>query len=161
LHLAFLLPFIGSMLGTYYLARQLCAHPALAALMTLVMPVFLLCGVTVMCDTFMVAFWVWAAALWVRGLDRKNNLLLAISGLLMAGSALSKYFGICLIPLLLLYSLAKARERKAQEPDDARNRDSFLTRWGWLGWLLIPVAILVAYQWVTHSLYGRGLLLDA
>jgi hypothetical protein len=31
----------------------------------------------------------------------------------------------------------------------------------WLGWLAIPVAALIAYQLVTRSLYGHGLLADA
>src|SRR5205823_4043365 len=56
----------------------------------------------------------------------------------------TKYFGMALIPLLLVYSIFRKRA----------------VGW-WLIYLAIPVAVLVFYQEATHYLYGRGLLLDA
>ena len=69
---------------------------------------------------------------------------LCASGLLVALCALTKYFGMCLIPLLLVYSLVERRRAES-----------------WLLALLIPVAILAGYQGLTHALYGQGLLADA
>jgi hypothetical protein len=62
----------------------------------------------------------------------------------MALAALTKYFGACVIPLAIVWSLARKRPVKE-----------------WLGWLAIPVAALIAYQLATRALYGHGLLADA
>lgn len=144
LHLAFLLPAIAAVLGTYLLARRLCGHPVEATLVAVLTPVFLICSSTVMCDTMMLAFWVWSVFLWVKGLEENRSWMLALSCVLIAACALTKYYGAVLIPLLLAYSIISKR------------------RLGW--WLLhflIPVAILAAYEYWTRALYGRGLLLDA
>ena len=144
LHLAFLVPAVGVTLGTYFLARRFCANPLAAALAGLLTPVFLLSATTLMCDVMMLAFWVWAMIAWIRGLESKNGSMLALGAVLIAASSLTKYFGISLIPLLFLYSLASRRRLGL-----------------WALYLLIPVVVLGGYQWATHELYGRGLLLDA
>jgi 4-amino-4-deoxy-L-arabinose transferase-like glycosyltransferase len=144
LHLGFLAQAVAVVLGTYHLARRLCANPFPAALAALFTPVFLVSSTTVMCDILMLAFWIWAVVFWIKGLDDEQPLMLAWAGLLMGACVLAKYFGIALIPLLLAYSLARKR------------------RFGWwLAYLLLPVAIVLAYEYWTRSLYGRGLLLDA
>jgi 4-amino-4-deoxy-L-arabinose transferase-like glycosyltransferase len=144
LHFAFLLPAVAAILGTYRLARRFTNRPGFAACATLFTPVFLVSSTTLMCDTLMLAFWVWAVVLWVEGFERGGAWRLACAGLLMALAALTKYFGACLIPLLIAYSLI-CRKRLG----------------GWTVFFLIPVAVLAVYQWVTASLYGRGLLSDA
>jgi 4-amino-4-deoxy-L-arabinose transferase-like glycosyltransferase len=144
LHFAMLLPAVAAILGTYRLARHLCQRPLFAACATLFTPVYLVSSTTVMCDTLLLAFWVWAVVLWIEGMDKGGSRRLAGSALLIALAALTKYFGACLIPLLLIYSLVLRRR---------------LGRWA--GILLVPIAALAAYQWATHALYGRGLLSDA
>ena len=72
LHVAFLLPCLAVVLGTYRLARRFCEWPALAALATLIAPVFLVSSTTVMCDVMMLAFWVWAVVFWVEGMEREK-----------------------------------------------------------------------------------------
>ncbi|MGH7680412.1 MAG: ArnT family glycosyltransferase, partial [Candidatus Eiseniibacteriota bacterium] len=144
LHLAFLLPAIVVILMTYLLAEKLCGRPLLAALVTLTTPVFLLSSTTVMSDTMMLAWWMAATYLWVTGLETRTPWRLALAGLCIALSALSKYFGMTLIPLLILYTVLKQRRLDAT-----------------LAYLVLPVLLLAAYQWETHRVYGRGLLLDA
>jgi hypothetical protein len=144
LHLAFLLPALAAILGTYFLARRFCNHPLLAAAIALTTPVFLVSSTSVMCDTMMLALWIWAVLLWMRGLESENVSLLIFASLLIAACALTKYYGMSLIPLLLIYSLIQTRR---------------IGRWALC--LLIPVIILGGYQGLTHLLYGRGLLLDA
>lgn len=144
LHLAFLVPAIGAVLGTYFLARQSCSRPVVATLAGMLTPAFLVSSTSVMSDAMMLALWVWTVVLWVRGLERNELATLLGSAFLLALGALTKYYGMSLVPLLLAYSLARR---------------------GRLGWwalcLLLPGALLSAYQWATHALYGRGLLLDA
>ena len=97
-----------------------------------------------MCDTMMVCLWTWAIALWVKGMGTGNGRWLGVASLFVAAAALTKYFAVSLIPLLAVYTIL--REKKAT--------------WR-LAWLLVPAALLAAYQAWTWRRYGRGLLSDA
>lgn len=141
LHTAFLLPAIAAIVGTYQVARRLCKSPEWAALITLFTPVFLVSASTVMCDVLMLAFWVWAIAFWLKGIEGKKFQPLAVAGILVSLSLITKYFGVCLIPLLAAHGLVHQRR---------------LGRWVLA--LLIPLATICVYQLVTSSLYGTGLL---
>lgn len=144
LHLAFLFPALIVILGTYYLAQRFTRNPLLAAAATLLTPCFLISSTSMMCDTSMVAAWILAVIFWLEGLDRNKPALLACAGVLIAVSALAKYFGMALMPLLLVYTLFRQR----------RISVSIL-------YLLIPVLMLAEYQHWTHTLYGKGLLSQA
>jgi len=144
LHAAFLIPAVAAVIGTYYLAKEFCSKPLIASLVGILSPVFILSSTSVMCDVMMLSFWVWAAFIWIRGIKNNSKRSLLCAALLTAFCSLTKYYGMSLIPLLFVYSLAK--ERKLGK--------STL-------FLLIPISILAAYQWATFILYGRGLLLDA
>ncbi len=144
LHLAFLIPAVAVVAGSYLLARGFCKQPLFAGLATLVTPVFLVSSTSVMSDTMMLAFWVWAVYCWIRGIEQNKHWMLLLSALFMAASALTKYFGMSLIPLLLAYTLMRKRS----------------LGW-WAAYFLIPVTILWGYELVTRSLYGEGLLLDS
>jgi 4-amino-4-deoxy-L-arabinose transferase-like glycosyltransferase len=141
LHLAFLLPAIALILGAYRLATRFCVRPALAALITLFAPVVMVSGLTVMCDVTMLAFWIWAVIAWTEGIEREKIHLLVSAGILIAFAELTKYYGACLMPLLFVHGLASRRQFKK-----------------WAPFLLIPVAVLTAYQHETAVLYGKGLL---
>jgi 4-amino-4-deoxy-L-arabinose transferase-like glycosyltransferase len=145
LHLAFFAPAIAAVLGTYSLAQRIAAFPFHAALILLATPVFLISSTTLMCDVLMLAFWIWAVVFWIRGLDTERASLLALAGLLAGLSALTKYFGIALVPLLFAYTLARTRGRD----------------WRWLPWLLIPIAFAGIFEWATRAFYGHGLLSEA
>ena len=144
LHLAFLIPAVFAVLGTYFLARKLCSRPLLASLITLTMPVFLISSTTIMCDVMMLAFWIWATVLWIRGIEKNEHLALAAASLLIALAALTKYFGMSLLFLLPLYAALKQRKIGS-----------------WIIYLIIPISALCWYQLETQALYGRGLILDA
>ena len=144
LHLAFLLPGIAAILGTYRLARRYTRFPLLAALAALLTPGMLISATSVMCDTMMVALWIWAVILWVEGLDPVKPYFLLGAGILMAASALTKYFGIALIPLLMVYSLMRLRR----------------LGW-WAAYFVIPIAALLGYEMWTADLYGQGLIAGA
>lgn len=144
LHSAFLLPAIAVVLGTHRLAQKFCNHPALAALAALFTPVFLISSTTVMCDVMMLAFWVWAVVFWIEGMGKNDFRKLSVAGLLIALAVLTKYYGVCLVPLLAAYSLVVTRRPGR-----------------WAACLLIPLAALCAYQWITRALYGRAMLSDA
>lgn len=144
LHTAMLLPTVMAGLGALALARRLSPHPQLAAVIFAVAPATIICAGSVMSDMPMLALWLWAMVFWVDGLQRDHLPRLLLAGVLIAAAALTKYFAISLIPLLLVHgSLVKRRPGI------------------WLFGLLLPLVLLGGYQWITLGMYGRGLLLDA
>jgi len=147
LHLAFLLPALATVLGTYRLANRFTQFPLLAAAATLFAPGFFVSSTTLMCDVLMLAFWTFAVILWLEGLERFGSashwrLLAAV--LLIGCCALTKYFGAALIPLLFICSFLKDRRLDRK-----------------LAYQILPVLLLLLYQYWTQGLYGRGLLSDA
>jgi 4-amino-4-deoxy-L-arabinose transferase-like glycosyltransferase len=144
LHVGFLAQAIAAILGTYSLAQRFCQQPFFVAFAALLTPVFLVSSTTLMCDTLMLAFWIWAMVWWLRALETNELVSFILAGLLLGACALTKYFGIALLPLLFFYSLFKTRGLGL-----------------WLVYLLIPVAILALYQCWVLSFYGKGLLFDA
>jgi hypothetical protein len=141
LHLAFLLPALATILGTYRLAQRLTNSPLLAAMATLLTPGFLVSANSVMCDTMALALWLWAIIFWIEGLEPQKPSYLAISAVLITLCALTKYFGIALIPLLAVYSLARQRR---------------FGSWAW--YLLLPILALTGYQHWTKAVYGLRMI---
>ena len=89
----------------------------------------------------MLALWLWAIIFWVEGFEPQRPRYLAISALLITLCALTKYFGIALIPLLAVYSLARQRR---------------LGSWAW--YLLMPILALTGYQHWTKAVYGLRMI---
>ena len=138
LHFACLLPALAVVLGTYRLARNFCRWPLFAALATLFAPGFLVSSTTIMCDVSMLAFWIWAVVYWTEGVKQNSFWKLSSAGTLTALALLTKYNGLCLVPLLAAYGCIEKR---------APGR--------WMAFLLIPVAALCANEWWTFHLYGH------
>ena len=110
LHLFFLLPAVAASTGTYMLASRFTSRPLLATLTAIFTPAFLVSAATIMCDVLMLAFWVWAIYFWLRGTEEGCKVSMLASVVLIALSALTKYFGICLLPLLTAHSIASRHE---------------------------------------------------
>ena len=147
LHAAFVLPAAAAIVGTWRLAGEWTrgrSAAVVAALATLVSPVFLISSTSIMCDTMMLALFVWSIVFWERGLRNDDPLCLIWAGLLVAACGLTKYFGVALVPLLFVHAMVRRRR----------------AGW-WIVALLIPIAAFVGYQLLTKQLYGRGLLMDA
>ena len=144
LRLFFLIPAIGLSLGTYFLARSLCSLPHFAAILTVFSPVFLVSSTSVMTDTMMLSFYVWAIFLWLEGLKSESLPYLFISVIFITLSTLTKYFGVTLIPLLLVFTLVEKRKF------DYR-----------LCTLIIPVLLIIGYEWLSYNLYNQGSFSDA
>lgn len=135
---------VAAILGAYELARRFSRSPLLAGVTTLTAPAFLVSATSLGSDVPMLAAWLWAIALWVRGLDRGGQRWLVASAALCTVAALMKYFAVGLIPLLLVYTLARER------------RVSFRS-----AWLLVPVSSVFFFERATSMLYGQGLFLAA
>jgi 4-amino-4-deoxy-L-arabinose transferase-like glycosyltransferase len=144
MHGAFLVPAVAAVLGTFFLAQRLSGSPLLGALLMLFTPVFLVSATTVMCDVWLLALWVWSVDCWLRGLERDSYWLLFLASLLAVAAALTKYFGVSLVPLLAVYTLARDRRLTYR-----------------LLFLLLPVAIIGIYEAMTKAKYGQGLFSSA
>ena len=116
----------------------------LAALATLFTPVFLVSSLTVMCDVILLAFWVWAVVFWVEGTEQKNLWKLFVAGLADRSGGNHQILWRVSDPLRAAHSLIN-RRRVGQ----------------WAQCLLIPLAVLCAYQYLTQAAYGGSLLYRA
>lgn len=144
LHLVFLLPAAAAAAATYLLARRLCSRPLEASLIGLLTPAFLVSSTNVMCDTTLVAFWCGSIWCWLMGFDRHRWPWLFAAGVLALLAGLTKYFGLALVPLLLLHGAVRKRRLGA-----------------WSVFLLVPVLGMLSFESATRSLYGSGMLLEA
>jgi 4-amino-4-deoxy-L-arabinose transferase-like glycosyltransferase len=144
LHLAFLLPALAVVLGTYRLALHFTDSPLLAAAATLLAPGFLISANSVMCDVLMLALWIWAIVFWIEGFEPRKSSYLLISAVLIALSSLAKFYGAALLPLLAAYSLARQRRIGA---------------WAW--YLLLPILVLTGFQHWTKAVYGIRMISSA
>jgi len=144
IHGAFLVPAVAAVLGTFFLARRLCNSPLLAALLLLFTPVFLVSATGVMCDVWLLALWVWSIECWMHALERDSARLLFLASILAAAAALTKYFGVALVPLLAVYTLVRERRVTHQ-----------------VLYLLIPILVIASYELITKAKYGQGLFSNA
>ena len=144
MHGAFLVPAVAAVLGTFFLARRLCNSPLLAALLLLFTPVLLVSATGVMCDVWLLALWLWSIECWKRALERKSAWLLFLASILAAAAALTKYFGVALVPLLAVYTLA--RERRVTHR---------------ILYLVIPSLVIASYEVITKAKYSQGLFSNA
>lgn len=145
LHLGMLPAALAAVLGTWALARRCCDEPLLATAVACATPAFLVSATTLMADVPMLACWVWAVVLWERGVHQARPGACAASALLVALAALTKFFGVAVLPLLLAWSLLRERRRLR----------------AYMLWLLLPIAALAGFEAYTIARYGHGILLDA
>src|SRR5437868_11424401 len=116
LHLAFMLPALAVVWGVFLLAKRYCKRPAIAVLLTVLTPVFIISGTTIMCDMMLLAFWVWAILLFEKGLDQNKTIWFLGSGMFVGLAFWTKFTGMALVPLLIAYGCCKqwAKEDMAQ-----------------------------------------------
>jgi len=145
LHVFFIIPACGAVLGTYFLARRAPGAAFTAGLLLLASPVFAVSASSVMCDVTMLALFIWGVFFWVKGIDGENSPCLLAASFLAGFCALTKYFGAFLIPLFIFYVFLKKRRGGA----------------AYLLYLLIPLSMLAFYHFNTAALYGRSLLYNA
>jgi len=144
LHLAFLLPALAAIWGIYTLAQNYCRHPFIASSVVVLTPVFLISATSVMCDVTLLAFWVWTLVFFEKGLRDNNLTAFLICGCLGGLAVWTKFIGLGLIPLLIVYGLVKTRHAGR--------------------WMVAPIVSLLfmgAYGGITYRLYGQDLLFSA
>ena len=116
-------------LAMWSLARRFSSRPLWATLLFLTTPAFVVNGNSLESDVPFLAFWMGAAALFVRAVDRRSAGLLWASVVSLALAALAAYQSVVLIPVLGCYLVLRRRDWYA----------------GWLC-LATPVVALGAWQ---------------
>jgi hypothetical protein len=140
LHLVFLVPALGVVVGTWALARRLSSRPLLAGLLVLAAPGFVTSATSVMSDVPALALAIAALVLWVDGIERdRPGLLLAAVALATTG-VLTKYLGAYVVALFAIHGVMRRG----------------LGRW-MVPLVVVPAAIL-AYEAWSAGRYGAGFL---
>lgn len=112
LHL-FYFPFsILAVISMYFLCQRFAKGSQFPLLFLIVTPAFIISSHSIMLDIPLLAFFLTAITSFVYGLDKNNNILLSISGVCAAAAILTKYAGLMLIPILLLYGLFHSHRKK-------------------------------------------------
>jgi hypothetical protein len=150
----------------FALAQRLGAAPTFSTLAVLTTPVVMVSATTLMSDVPMLALWCWTLVLWIDGSRHGDGRRLAAAGVLAGLVFCTKYTGISILPLMVVYSLAwkQWQRSKGWESDESQKQ-----RQRSKGWesdsrpiplhstalaLLIPVAMIVAFQGFMWARYG-------
>ncbi|MHB8169064.1 MAG: glycosyltransferase family 39 protein [Thermoleophilia bacterium] len=102
-HLALtIFPLIGAV-GMYFLGRRFRVSGLVAALLFLVSPMLMVDAHMETVDVPGVSLWISAIAVFIFAVDRRSNLLLALSTLLMVLASQTFFQGLAVLPLALAY----------------------------------------------------------
>ena len=115
LHLSFMVPALFLVLGIYRLSVLLGSRPVQTTGIAILSPVMVVSATSLMLDTTMVAFYVWAIVYWVAADDGRARLNRRLSCLMICLGLLTKYFAITLVPLLAAYSILKNKRLNGSE----------------------------------------------
>jgi hypothetical protein len=108
-HFGYLCLAISCVLLIFSLSKRWCHHPNLATILTLGSPAFLVSATNVMADIPLLFLWLLAIFLTVRSADSSRSSGLWWVGLVASAAAMTKYFGIALVPLLTVYWCCRSR----------------------------------------------------
>jgi 4-amino-4-deoxy-L-arabinose transferase-like glycosyltransferase len=135
----------GCVLLMHRLATRFCASPTTATLATVVSPAFLVSATTAMSDVPLLFCWLLAVDQTVRAADTARPSRLWLAGLAASAAAMTKYFGIALVPLLIVYW--QAGQRRAGFNRSGRLNVNLFA-------LLMPAVVLSA--WGFYSFVHSG-----
>lgn len=124
----FYFPFsILVILSMYFLSLRFAKKSLFPLLFLIATPAFIISSQSIMFDIPLLGFFLAAAASFIYGIDKDKNRLLVLSGLFASAAILTKYSGLMLIPILLIYALLTSHKEKIK-------------------FLLIPVSIFLLWN---------------
>src|SRR5207244_4585640 len=109
IHFVFLVFPVLLTISFYFLARRFAADPLMASALLATNPTLMISAHTLMADVPLVALWVCATVLFVRGIDEQKNALVYASALPITAACFYAYQGLALLPLLAFYAVARKR----------------------------------------------------
>ena len=129
LHLSFLAFPILLTVSFYFLARRFAADPLIATTLLVTNPTLMVSAHTLMADVPLMALWVCATVLFIRGIDEENESFVYASAIPAIGACFYAYQGLALVPLLAFYALSRKK---------LRSREVFV--------LVAPILLMAAWQ---------------
>ena len=108
-HAVYLAIAIGAALLMLAIAGRLCSRPLLVVGLTVVSPAFVVSATSVMADLPLLACWLAAVLFTLRAAGGEGDRQLWIAGVAAAAAVMIKYFGIALLPLLVVYWWLRTR----------------------------------------------------
>ena len=136
-HAAYLLLTLGCAALMLALARRFCRHPILATVLTLASPGFFVTATNVMADVPLLFFWLLSVWIVVAAAQDRRPQLLWAAAAAMACAALTKYFGLALVPLLGAYWWLKTRRLSLP-----------------MAGFFIPLLVVILWGWYSVSHCG-------
>ena len=109
LHTSFLLFPLFLTISFYFLARRFAAEPLMASALLATNPTLIVSAHTLMADVPLLALWISATLLFVRGIDEEKQSLIYASLLPITAACFFAYQGLALLPLLGFYALSRKR----------------------------------------------------
>ncbi len=108
----FYLPFsLLAIISMFFLGLRFIGKGLLPALSLIVSPAFLIMSHNIMLDIPVLAFSLSAIAAFIYGIDKNDNRLLFLSGVLAGMAGLIKYSGLMVIPIMFIYALLFSKKR--------------------------------------------------
>jgi 4-amino-4-deoxy-L-arabinose transferase-like glycosyltransferase len=140
IHASYILFSLLSIFSMYFLAKRFTKFPFVSTLLLVFSPIYIIMAHTIMPDLPLVAFFLLSITLFIYGSDRKNMLLLILSGIAASIAILMRYNGLSLIPILLLYYLLHLNAEK---------------KWH-ITIILVPAVTFIAWNFFTKMTYGNA-----
>lgn len=109
LHTVFLLFPVLLTISFYFLARRFAAQPFMATALLITNPTLMVSAHTLMADVPLLALWVCATILFIRGIDEGKGSFIYASALPLIGTCFYAYQGLALLPLLAFYALSRKK----------------------------------------------------
>jgi len=107
LHLAYLGLAVGCALLMHSIARRMCSTPLVATLLSIATPAFLVSACTLMADVPLLFFWLLSVRAAIAYADTSRPRWIWLACLSATAAAMTKYFGIALVPLLVVYCIPR------------------------------------------------------
>ena len=112
LHSVYLLFPLLATVSFYFLAKRFVQTPFLAAAVFACLPALVVIANSVQADSPLLALWLCAVALFIRGNDRNESRVEALAVLPITAAVFMAYQGVAVIPLLAFYAFQRGRLTK-------------------------------------------------
>ena len=138
-HAVYMIFSLAAAAAAWFLARRFSTCATLAALLTLVVPPFMVSGSSLESDLPLLAFFSMGLALFIYGVDRASAALLGASALGLGLAVMSGYQAVLAVPILLWYLWLNNRKQS-------------------VAWLVAAVPLFVAAAWQLYDRISSGSL---
>lgn len=142
LHIFYFPFWILAIVAMFFLCQRFANRSLFPLLFLISTPAFIISSQGIMFDMPLLGFFLAAITAFIYGLDRDNDLLLVLSGIFAAIAILTKYSGLLLIPILLVYAMLNSGREKIK-------------------FLLIPVLIFFIWNIYCILIFGNSVFLNA